>query len=84
VEHTLVGLWAELLGVTKVGVHDDFFDLGGHSLLATQLMSRVSDSMQVGLPLRRLFDGPTVAAVAQHIEAIQWALQDISASGTGD
>jgi acyl carrier protein len=84
VEHTLVGIWAELLGVTKVGVHDDFFDLGGHSLLATQLMSRVSDSMQVGLPLRRLFDGPTVAAVAQHIEAIEWALQDISATGTGD
>ena len=82
VEQTLVGIWAELLGVQKVGVHDDFFDLGGHSLLATQLMSRVSDSMQVGLPLRRLFDGPTVAAVAQHIEAVQWALQDIAADRT--
>ena len=76
VEETLSRIWSEVLGVSEVGVHDDFFELGGHSLLATQLLSRVTDTtLQVGLPLRRLFDGPTVADIAKHIDDVQWAVK---------
>jgi hypothetical protein len=64
-EQVLAGLWAEVLGVDQVGVHDGFFaDLGGHSLLAAQLASRVHNAFQVETPLRWLFESPTVAEFA--------------------
>jgi amino acid adenylation domain-containing protein len=68
VEEVLAGLWAEVLRVREVGVDENFFKLGGHSLLATQLMSRVRDAFRVEVPLRKLFEGPTVAELAAHIE----------------
>jgi amino acid adenylation domain-containing protein/FkbM family methyltransferase len=61
VEQTLVKIFAEVLGVEKIGVHDNFFKLGGHSLLATQAMSRILDKFKVELPLQQLFEQPTVA-----------------------
>ena len=60
VEEELAQIWRELLGVDRVGIHDNFFELGGHSLLLTQLTSRVSEAFQVDVPLRVLFDTPTI------------------------
>jgi len=74
-EEQLAAIWADVLGLPKVGIDDDFFDLGGHSLLAMQLMSRTADSMMIGLPLRQLFDGPTIAQVAKAIDDVRWAVE---------
>jgi acyl carrier protein len=63
-EEVIAGIWAELLKLEAVSIHDNFFDLGGHSLLATQVVSRVSDNFHLDLPLRALFESPTVAKLA--------------------
>src|SRR5262249_7854851 len=68
VEEIIAGIWGEVLKVEKVGIHDNFFELGGYSLLATQVMSRLGKALQVELPLRALFEGPTVAGLAERIE----------------
>ncbi|HEY0079202.1 MAG TPA: amino acid adenylation domain-containing protein [Pyrinomonadaceae bacterium] len=67
-EEQLAGIWGRLLGVERVGALDNFFELGGHSLLATQLMSRVREGFGVDLPLRSLFEEPTVEGFARLIE----------------
>jgi amino acid adenylation domain-containing protein len=71
VEETLAELWAELLGLDRVGVRDNFFTLGGHSLLATQLMSRLRGAFGVELQLRELFDAPTIVELARTVRARQ-------------
>ena len=76
-EARLATIWSEVLEVEEVGVTDNFFELGGHSLLATQVVSRVRDAFSVELPLRWLFDEPTVAGLSQQIENAQSALPPI-------
>ncbi len=67
-EETLAQMWSELLGIERVGVHDSFFELGGHSLLITRLNARLRDTLQVELPLRAIYEGPTVAELAGAIQ----------------
>jgi acyl carrier protein len=69
VELELAKIWASLLKLEELSVHDDFFDLGGHSLLATQVVSRVRKSFEKEIPLRSIFDAPTIAKLAAVIEA---------------
>jgi acyl carrier protein len=66
-EHALAEILAEVLGLHKIGVHDDFFKLGGHSLLATQVMSRILEKFQVELSIQQLFEQPTVAAFVESL-----------------
>ncbi|MFD8817021.1 amino acid adenylation domain-containing protein, partial [Streptomyces sp. NPDC059627] len=67
-EDVLAGIWAELLGVERVGTEDNFFELGGHSLLATQVISRIRDAFGTEVPLATLFDQPTVGELARAVE----------------
>ena len=66
-EELLANIWSEVLGIKRLGVHDNFFFVGGHSLLAAQVMSRVRSAFGVSLPLRTLFESPTVDGLAGHL-----------------
>jgi amino acid adenylation domain-containing protein len=70
-EELLAAIWEEVLGVPDVGPEDSFFDLGGHSLLATRVVARVRRAWAVELPLRALFELPTVARLAAHLAALK-------------
>jgi thioesterase domain-containing protein len=67
-EASLASLWGEVIGLEHVGRHDNFFELGGHSLLATRLVARIRDTFKVDLSLRRLFETPTLIALAEFID----------------
>jgi amino acid adenylation domain-containing protein len=76
VEEGLVDIWRQVLQLDQIGVQDNFFDLGGHSLLATQVISRVRSTFRVQLPLRSLFDAPTVAGLADQIALMPQTSED--------
>jgi acyl carrier protein len=72
VEQALAGIWEEVLGVDRVGIHDNFFLLGGHSLLAAQVLARVRARLGVQMRLEHVFTRPTVARLAERIEVMGW------------
>lgn len=67
-ERVIAAVWREVLGVERVGIHDNFFHLGGHSLLAAQVMARLGNAFRVALPLRGLFEAATVASLAEEVD----------------
>jgi amino acid adenylation domain-containing protein len=76
VEELLARIWGEVLELEQVGIHDNFFTLGGHSLLLTQIVARIQRAFLVSLPLRILFDAPTVADQSAAIAAAQLEQED--------
>lgn len=69
-EEQLAAIWCEVLNLDRVGVQDNFFDLGGHSLLATQVAARIRKSLAVEVPLRQLFESPTIAGLAAALQQL--------------
>jgi amino acid adenylation domain-containing protein len=68
IQEVLLGIWANVLGIEQLGIHDNFFELGGHSLLATRLISQIRNELHVEVPLSKVFESPTVARLAEHVE----------------
>ena len=77
-EEILITIWQELLGITPIGIHDNFFELGGHSLLAIQLISQLRGLFELEISAQKLFDTPTVAKLAEHIDRSKEELEDMS------
>lgn len=71
VEVSIYNIWKDILGIDHIGVHDDFFELGGHSLLATRFVARLRRSLGIEIPLRALFERPTIAGLAELVKEIQ-------------
>ncbi|MCL4265806.1 MAG: amino acid adenylation domain-containing protein [Anaerolineae bacterium] len=78
-EELIAGIWADILDISRVGIEDNFFELGGHSLMATRIVSRIRQSLQINVPLRALFEAPTVAELAQAVETLYQARHDMVA-----
>ncbi len=81
-EEALCRIWSKVLALPKIGVEDNFFELGGHSLLAIQVRSRIQSAFGVELPLRSLFDQPTIAQLALRVEIA--LIEELSALEEGE
>jgi amino acid adenylation domain-containing protein len=83
-QEIVCGVWSQILEIKNVGVEDNFFDLGGHSLMATQIMSRLREIFQIKLPIRLIFEAPTVAGLSEAIETAVRSKPHIERSMTGN
>jgi len=79
-EEVLAGIWCQVLKRERVGIEDNFFEIGGHSLIATQVVSRVREAFRIELSVRRIFELPTIVALAQEIEAAGRGRDDLAAA----
>jgi amino acid adenylation domain-containing protein len=78
-EQVIAGVWREVLGTEQIGVDDNFFELGGHSLLATQVVGRLSEAFEFELPLRTVFESPTIAGLAASMVQLEPAPGNLEA-----
>ena len=83
VETELAGIWAKLLNMDQISVGDDLFDLGAHSLMVMRAVMQIREIFQVDLHLRHIFEAPTVAALAQTIDALSWSCEEPSGDRSG-
>jgi amino acid adenylation domain-containing protein len=77
-EQTMAGIWAQVLRIERVGIDDNFFEMGGHSVQAAQIMTQLRAAFPLDLPLRLLFQSPTVEGLAAAIDALAWAARGAS------
>jgi acyl carrier protein len=69
-EKILAEIWSAVLGVENVGINDNFFELGGHSLLVTKVLGRLREAIDIELPMRAMFEAPTIAELAKVVESV--------------
>ncbi|BAZ25556.1 amino acid adenylation domain-containing protein [Kalymmatonema gypsitolerans NIES-4073] len=81
-EEALAAIWVQVLGLERVGIHDNFFEFGGNSLLATQVISRIRQNLSVEIPLRLLFETPTIAGLASAVTSLSFANTQIENQST--
>ncbi len=81
IENLLAGIWAEILSIEEVGIDNNFFELGGHSLIATRVISQIRQVFQIDLPLRCLFEKPTIAGLAKEIDKVIKLDSPVEATG---
>jgi hypothetical protein len=81
-EQQIAAVWRDLLGVQRIGLHDNFFQLGGHSMIATVAVSRMRDLFRVELSVRQLFEAPTLAELALRVDATRWAVESLRSAAS--
>ncbi len=83
-EEMIAEIWRELLHIENVGVHDNFFEMGGHSLFATVVASRLREKRRMKIPVKRLFEYPTISELADYIEALASPGESADPGAAGD
>lgn len=80
IQKSLAEIWIEVLGIQQIGIEDNFFEMGGHSLLATGVLSRIRSKFGVSVPLRTIFETPTIRELSAHLETLLWVVSGKSSA----